>query len=275
MNYPYQKVFLQFLTENQGLAKLTVKTYDITLTNFFNYLMANRPAFAHQPKLANLTEGDVRAYLNMLQNEEGITLSTYNKILSQMNRYFRYLFTHQLITTYPTLTLHGKAVAPNQQVTTKWLYNLPAILADENVHFYTRLTLLLTKHGYTVNEFLQPGFYRIYRQLPLANEAEQQFTQAFAGYHKPLQELQNSPDLFLKQRYQPDNPRLSNAALHKYLRQDEQYLGIRLAPQYLHQSYILAQLREHRDLGDAELANRLKLDPASLLYYKRLLLNAN
>lgn len=275
MNYPYQKVFLHFLTEQQGLAKLTVKTYDITLTNFFNYLMANRPDFAHQPELANLTEGDVRAYLNMLQNEEKITLSTYNKILSQMNRYFRYLFTHQLITTYPTLTLHGKAVAPNQRVTTKWLYNLPTILADQNVHFYTRLTLLLTKHGYTVNEFLQPGFYRIYQQLPLANEAEQQFVQAFAGYHKPLQELQNSPDLFLKQRYQPDNPRLSNAALHKYLRQDEQYLGMRLAPKYLHQSYILAQLQKHRDLGDAELADRLKLDPASLLYYKRLLLNAN
>lgn len=275
MDYPYQKAFLQFLATNQKLAKLTITTYDTTLTNFFNYLLANRRHFAAHPTLDNLTETDVRAYLDMLRTEEKITLSTYNKILSQMNRYFRYLFTHQLITTYPTLTLHGQAVAPNRRVTTKWLHTLPAILNDSKVHFYTRLTLLLSKHGYTVGEFLQPGFYRVFNQLELTSRDEQVFVQKFAAYIKPLQDLQNSPDIFLKQRYQPDHPQLSNSGLHKYLRKDEEYLGMRLAPKYLHQSYVFAQLKAHRDLSDAELAERLKLDPASLLYYKRLLINEN
>lgn len=273
MDYPYQKTFLHFLSNDQELAKLTVNTYDTTLTNFFNYLVANRPNFAQQPTLANLTETDVRAYLNMLQNDQHITLSTYNKILSHLNRYFRYLFTHQLISSYPTLTIHGQAVAPNQRITTKWLWNLPEILRDNHVQFYTRLTLLLSKHGYTVSEFLRPGFYRVFNQLKLTDQAEREFRQAFLTYIRPRQALQNSPDLFLKQRYQPEQPHLSNAGLHKYLRQDEDYLGIHLAPKYLHQSFILTQLKLHRDLSDTELANRLKLDPASLLYYKRLLLN--
>ena len=158
MNYPYQKRFQEFLRNQQKLAPLTVHTYDSTLTNFFNYLLANRPAFARDPRLANLTESDVRAYFNMLRTQQGITMGTYNKILSQLNRYFRYLFTHQLISSYPTLTLHGQAVNPRQRISTKWLPKLNAILQDDHVHYYTRLTLLLSKHGFTVGEFLRPGF---------------------------------------------------------------------------------------------------------------------
>lgn len=272
MNYPYQKRFQEFLRNQQKLALLTVHTYDSTLTNFFNYLMANRPAFARDPRLANLTEGDVRAYFNMLRTQQGITMGTYNKILSQLNRYFRYLFTHQLISSYPTLTLHGQAVNPRQRISTKWLAKLDAILEDDHVHYYTRLTLLLSKHGFTVGEFLQPGFYRILDQLTITDPVEQAFLHQYRDFIRPRQALQNSPDLFLKQRYQPETPQLTNAGLHKYLRADQDYLGFHLAPKYLHQSYVLTQLAAHRDLSDAALMERLKLDPASLLYYQRLLL---
>lgn len=45
MNYPYQDRFQLFLNQ-QGLAPLTIKTYDATLTHFFTFLMDNRPEFA-------------------------------------------------------------------------------------------------------------------------------------------------------------------------------------------------------------------------------------
>lgn len=273
MDYPYQREFRRFLYQ-QDLAKLTVKTYDSTLTNLFNFLLANRPQYAAAPGLKNLTEADIRAYLAFLQDNHGITMTTYNKILSQLNRYFRYLFTHQLITTYPTLTLHGRAVAPNQRVSTKWLAKLNLILADEQLHYYTRLVLLLSKHGYTVGEFLQPGFYQVWNQLALSNQDEENFRQQFDHFIAPRQKLQGSNDLFLKQRYQPDNPRLTNAALHKFLRHDQEYIGFSLAPKYLHQSYVLTYLKSHRHDSDQELEQALKIDPASLLYYQRLLLTA-
>lgn len=271
MNYPYQKRFQAFLRDQKGLAPLTVHTYDTSLTNFFNFLMANRPAFAQRPTLDNLTEADVRAYFNMLHTKRDITMSTYNKILSQLNRYFRYLFTHQLIKDYPTLTLHGQAVNPSQRITTKWLDHLDQILQDDHVHYYTRLTLFLSKCGFTVGEFLQPGFYRVINQLQVTDPVEQDFLRRYHDFIRPRQALQNSPDLFLKQRYQPAAPQLTNAGLHKYLRADQDYLGFRLAPKYLHQSYVLTQLAQHRTLSDAQLMERLKLDPASLLYYRRLL----
>lgn len=274
MNYPYQREFRRFLKQ-QRLAPLTIKTYDTSLTNLFNYLLANRPQFAAQPDLQHLAEADIRAYLDYLQTEKHITMTTYNKILSQLNRYFRYLFTHQLITTYPTLTLHGRAVTPNQRVSIKWLEKLDLLLADDHLHYYTRLVLLLSKYGYTVGEFLQPGFYRVWEQLTLTTPAEKQFRQAFNDYIAPRQQLQNSSDLFLKQRFHPSHPQLTNAALHKFLNQDEEYVGFSLAPKYLHQSYVLTYLKLHRQSSDQELEQALNLDPTSLLYYQRLLMTAD
>lgn len=44
-HYPYQQPFENFLIQ-QGLAPLTVATYATSLTSFFDFLRANRPAFA-------------------------------------------------------------------------------------------------------------------------------------------------------------------------------------------------------------------------------------
>lgn len=274
MDYPYQREFQLFLRQKH-LAELTITTYDSTLTNLFNFLLANRPQFAAYPGLKNLSEADIRAYLDFLQTDKKITMTTYNKILSQLNRYFRYLFTHQLISTYPTLTLHGRAVAPNQRVSIKWLAKLDQILADDHLHYYTRLVLLLSKHGYTVGEFLQPGFYHVWDQLPLTDPGEVNFRKVFNEYLAPRQALQHCPDLFLKQRFHPSDPRLTNAALHKFLRKDEEYIGFSLAPKYLHQSYVLTYLKSHRQASDRDLEQALNIDPASLLYYKRLLISAD
>ena len=272
MNYPYQDRFQLFLNQ-QGLAPLTIKTYDATLTHFFTFLMDNRPEFAAEPKLKNLTETDVRAFLTALKEDEKITLSTYNKNLSHLNRYFRYLFTHQLIKIYPTLTIHGKATSTNKRLTTKWLEKIPEILQDEHLHFYTRLTICLSSRGYTVSEFLTPGFEDVWDKLSPTNSTEKLFITNFNQFIRPLQELQHSSQIFLKQRFSPDNPGFSNAGLHKYLRQDEDYLGFSLAPKFLHQSFILYELGHHPELSDAQLMEKLRLDPASLLYYQKQLIS--
>lgn len=274
MNYPYQKQFQLFLTQ-QKLAPLTIKTYDATLTHFFTFLLSDRSEFAHHPELENLSEADVRAYLSAIKSNPRITLSTYNKTLSHLNRYFRYLFTHQLISIYPTLTLHGQATNPNRRLTTKWLVKLPEILTDNRLHFYTRLTLDLTSRGYTVSEFLAPGFERLWEKFTPRSDAEKQFMKEYAGFIQPLRERQGSSRLFLKQRYSPEHPELTNAGLHKYLKRDEEILGFSLAPKFLHQSFILYELRANADLTDNELLTKLRLDPASLLYYKRQLINKN
>lgn len=266
MQYPYQKQFRTFL-HTQHKSAVTIENYDAAVAQFFAFMVDQ----GQSVKAAEITESDVRAYLAALQDNQSITIRTYNKLLSQLNAYFSYLLSHRITTSLPTLTIHRKAVSPISGVTTKWLAKLDEILADDNVHFYTRMTLLLCSHGYTVSEFLQPGFERIWHNLTLNSPAEQEFQKAFSAFIEPLQEKQQSRQIFLKKRFAPDHPGLTNAGLHKYLRRDQDYLGFSCAPKYLHQAYVLNYLANHRELTDQGLEERLNLDPASLTYYQQLL----
>ncbi len=273
-HYPYQTTFEAFLI-SQGLAPLTVTTYTTTLTGFFDFLRANRPAFAHHPQVDRVTETDVRSYFNYLKEERQATLATTNKVLSHLNRYFRYLFTHQLIHDYPTLTLHGALPKPAVKVSPKWVNNLDDLLASNQLHYYTRLVLFLAARGYTVGEFLAPDFNEELRHLSPTTPTEDQFLRDFTVFHQPLSELQNCADPFLKTRLNREAPRLTNAGLHKYLKSDEKLTNFSLSPRNLHQGYVLNQLHLHRDWSDQQLMTHLRLDPASLLYYRRLLFNQN
>ena len=263
MTYPYQQQFRAFLQAKQK-SPITIDNYDAAVAQFFTFLVDQ----GRSTQLHNITENDVRAYFAALQDYQSITISTYNKLLSQLNSYFVYLLSHHFTTDLPTLTIHGKAVTPEKGINTKWLYQLDAILADDHLHFYTRLTLLLCSRGFTVHEFLQPGFERIWNQLEMNSSAERAFKRAFTDFITPLQDKQQSPRIFLKQRFAPATPGLTNAGLHKYLHQDQEYLGFSCAPKYLHQAYVLHYLASHRHDSDQQLEDHLNLDPASLMYYR-------
>ncbi|MCI1288096.1 MAG: phage integrase N-terminal SAM-like domain-containing protein [[Lactobacillus] timonensis] len=271
-SYPAKQGFTTFLT-NQGLAASTIDSYGQTIHQLLTFLSANRPE-ALTDSLNSVSTTDLRAYLNYLREQRKITLNSHNKTLAQLNRYFTYLFENHLIDHYPTLPLHGKAVKPTNKLRNReWLNKLPRILADQQVSFYTRLTLLLLAHGFTVGEFLQPGFVKSCRQLTPVVSGEKQFWTSFAAFHQPLVDKQQCDDLFLKQRADLANPRLSNSALHKYLHSDERYLGMDLSPTKLHQDYLLNKLRTLEGQPNSVIMRKLNLTPASLLYYQRLLVN--
>lgn len=217
----------------------------------------------------------MRAYFDYLKEERKATLATTNKVLSHLNRYFRYLFTHQLIITYPTLTIHGALAKPAPQVGQAWLSKLDDLLVSGQLHLYSRLTLFLSARGFLSSEFLAPGFGAVFQKEGPHSEAEQRFLTAFAAFHAPLAARQDCDDPFLKVRVNRAHPHLTSPGLHKYLTPDEQITGFSLSPRNLHQGFVLNQLRLHRDWSNQELETRLRLDPASLLYYRRLLLNAD
>ena len=68
--YPYQTAFHREL-KAIGRAQMTIDAYDATLRQLFNYLEDQRPIYAHDPSANNVTETDVRAYLNWLRDEPG------------------------------------------------------------------------------------------------------------------------------------------------------------------------------------------------------------
>ncbi|MCL5457243.1 site-specific integrase [Loigolactobacillus coryniformis] len=268
--YPYQKNFQHYLAEKE-LADVTITEYARTLDDFFNYLHRFNWAFSSDPSLDNILENDVRDYLSMLLSQRELKNDTYNKILSHLNGYFKFLFTHELIAHYPTVALKGLSKETLQPtIDFAWLAQLPTLLTDQRLSYYTRALLLFSTYGFTSQEILAPGFAELAAKLPFT-PVERDFIHDLHVYLQPLQTLQNSTELFLKTRLDRQHPQLTAPALHKYLKKDAPLLDFALTPRKLHQGYILHYLLQHRAASATELQQQLRLDPASLDYYRSLL----
>uniref|UniRef100_UPI00029B02DC site-specific integrase n=3 Tax=Liquorilactobacillus vini TaxID=238015 RepID=UPI00029B02DC len=201
MNYPLQNIFENHLFEQQ-LAAPTVLSYRHDLINFFCFLAS----LDHQPtELPKITESDLRAYFLALKNAAEITAATYNKVLSHLNQYFIFLFQAKQISTLPTLGLKSIPVATNQSNQLFWSDQLADLLANHQISFYGRLTLLLTAHFFQPAEFLEIDFYQIWKFETL-NNFEHQFMQQFEIFHQPLTKKQVCKDLFLKSRIDHHDP---------------------------------------------------------------------
>ena len=266
-NYPYQDSFTKHLS-SKDLSEVTIDEYNKILTELFNYLSEFNKGYQSDHRVENLFNRDIEEYLNMLLNNRQISNSTYNKILSHINVYFNYLFTHNLNSNLPTIELKGLKKTSKEDVNVKWINELDSILKNNNVHFYSRMTMLLTSKGYKSEEFLQTGFYK---QLDSINFTENEliFKTSFDEFIKPIQEKQRSSDIFLKQRLSKQ-PNITIQGLHKYLKPSEDVLNMSLNPSTLFQSYIVFYIQKNPNLNDIDLSTHLNLDLSSINYYKQL-----
>ncbi|MEJ6400658.1 phage integrase N-terminal SAM-like domain-containing protein [Nicoliella lavandulae] len=271
-NYPYQANFETYLKQ-VALAPITISEYSSTLIDLFEYLSNFNHGYQKDHRVNQLYDRDIQQYMNMLVSERNITNTTYNKVLSHLNIYFKYLFSHDFTQKLPTLNLKGKERQLPSSVSLKWLKELPNIITDDQVHIYTRLVLLLISKGYSIKEFLQPGFYKEFEQIKWQG-FEQPFINQFKAFIEPIQVRQSSPDIFLKQRFAGD-PHITLAGIHKYLKPDEKKLGMPLKPSQLFQSYVVDYFLKHPDLSDTKLSSNLRLDMVSVLYYHQLIHKMN
>lgn len=268
MDYPYQQLFEKHLTKKM-LSAATIESYHHDLADFFNYLRHFNASYQENPSVKCLQESDVRDYCSMLLVKRLNKYTTYNKVLSHLKCYFKYLFHDNLIQTLPTLALSGKKIAEINRPFPNWTDDLESLLANKELSFYTRLTLLFCAHFYPASEFLQPNFYIAFRKEKLDN-FELTFMQQFYLFIEPLQQKQNTSDFFIKQRFDPITPQLTLPALHKYLKYDEKKCAFSLIPQKLYQSAIFHYLANHQHSSDNEILQKLRLSPASLNYYRQI-----
>lgn len=265
--FPYEKSFVDQLTADEKQPQ-TIVQYQLTLRDFFNYQTHFNATYQASGLLIDITENDIQTYLTMLKDQRQFKTSTLNKSLSNLNGYFSFLFAHRRITTLPTFTIKGRPLT-GTQAADDWPVQLPQLLANDDLHVYTRAFLLFTCHSFTASEILKPNFYQQHNSLTFTPN-EQVFLTKFMAYLAPLQLALQTKDLFLKQRKRGLDPRLSLAALHKYLSGDSQRAGMPLKPVWLRQSFILWYLREHVGTAVPVIMSSLRLDLASLGYYQNL-----
>lgn len=265
--YPYQDAFNRLLND-RSMADATRDEYTATLTDFFHYLENFNPTYQRDHRVNQLQTPDVEQYLAMLVDARQIQNQTYNKVLSHLNVYFKFLFSHRWTPYLPTLDLKSKPKQAAQPINYRWVDRLDELLADDRLHFYTRLTLLLVARGYPVQSFLKPGVTAHLNTTDWSNAA-QTFLKSFQTFVLPLQQRFVCDDWFLKQRAAAD-PHLTLPGLHKYLKPDEAVAGFALSPTVLYQGYLVNYLRRHPQKTDGEVIAALNLPPDSIDYYRRL-----
>lgn len=272
MDFPYKERFINYLKNNRLLANSTVKDLTEDVQRLFNYLRENNPTYQSTADLNQITELEIKEYLSWLQIQRQIKNSTYNKILTHLNSYFVFLFQNGLATTLPTIGMKGmkkRKATPPAKGTVNWTKNLADYLANDQLAYYTRMTLLLTAHYFTTAEFIQSDFYR---QLDEINwhPFEAEFLKQFAKEHETAVKLQHSKAIFLKERINLANPTLSLAGLHKILKKDQPKVDFPLKPSVLYQNAILNYIHHHQNLSDERLMYDLRLSRESLNYYRGL-----
>lgn len=267
MTYPLSRTFHIWLA-NKGVSQATVANYDSTLNQFFSFLESQQN-IGGQDTLAQIRESDLRAYFAT----QRITQSTYNKKLSHLNQYFRFLVDHHVIKTFPTIAFHGKEVPVQLTINRNWMQYVPELLEKDQLSMYTKVTLLLLAHGYDIQEIISPHFYSVFTKLHFTNPQESHFQQSYQKWIHPYQQRQSAQELLLKQRINIGHPCLTLAGLHKYLKADQVNVSFKLSPQRLHQSYILDFIDNHPKWSQQQLCEHLRLDPTAMMYYQKLLIN--
>lgn len=272
MQIPYQDIFENMLRNQKTLEDKTINSILSDVDRFFEF--TNNLHGKNHVKINDVDEIDVKAYLRFLIDDKQIKNSTYNKVLSHLNTYFKFIFSMKLSPNYPTLNIKGKGKHHSklQSVPTNWTKYLPEILLNSEISYYTRLTLLLLKNYYPIKDIIAPGFYRNLNSLQFT-DAEAKFLKEFRTFITPLQEKQKTNDLFIKQRQQDiSHPQLSLPALHKYLKKDQPLLDFDLSPKKLRQQVIIEYLTKNELASSEELIEFLHLeDKQSLRYYLNLM----
>ena len=272
MDFPYKKRFINYLKNDRLLADSTIRDLTEDVQRLFNYLRENNPIYQATADLNQITELEIKEYLSWLQIQRQIKNSTYNKILTHLNSYFIFLFQNGLATTLPTIGMKGmkkKKSMPPAKKTINWTKNLAEYLANNQLTYYTRITLLLTAHYFTTAEFIQSGFYQVLDKIKW-QPFEAEFLKHFAKEHEAAVKLQHSKAIFLKERINLANPTLSLAGLHKILKKDQPKVDLPLKPSVLYQNAILNYIHHHQNLSDERLMHDLRLSRESLNYYRGL-----
>lgn len=271
MDYPFKKLFIDFLKNEQYLSSSTISDLSSDVARFFTFLKTNNTEYQKQLSIAAISTLDIKNYLSKLQIEKNIKNSTYNKILTHLNRYFIFLFEHELSNSLPTLSIKGiEKKKVKQHVIQPWTNKLTELLANQELSFYTRITLLLIAHYYTIKEIINPSFYQVLTDETW-NESELIFLHQFEEFHQQFAKKQHSKAIYLKQKINIANPILSLPGLHKILKKDQAKVQFELKPSKLYQDAVLTYITNHQNYSDKKLCQNLHLTTESLNYYRSML----
>ena len=263
---PYLTGFEAYL-KTRHISDKAHTEYMNSLTDFFNYTIQHNNDYKITEDIKDVHEMDVRLFKNFMLDNLKLSASTINKVISNLNVYFKYLFSTKKTPEIPTLNINSVTVPKQSDFPVEVFLKLSYYLkADLSV--YTRLLILIVSKGFNYKEAMQPDFYKRFNQLTF-NDDEQQFLNLYKSYVEPYRTYWNNNNLFLSRNRAANTPLLTVTALHRDLKRDSEATNLDLSPKKLYTTYILLALST-RALSDDQQRALDALDTPSLMYYRRL-----
>lgn len=265
---PYIPGFNAYL-KTRAISSRAHTEYLNSLHDFFDYLVVKHPSYKATEDLTTIHEQDLRIYKDYLMTTLKLSPSTINKILSNLNIYFKYLFANKKIKEIPTLNITSLKVPTQEDFPVDVFLDLPRYLNDISLHVYPRLLILAISKGFTYQRALAEGFYQIFQKLAFL-DPETSFLSEYDDFIEPYRNYWHNQNLFLSRNKGAKSPLLSTSALHRDIKKDSDKTNLDLTPKKLYTTFILLLLSE-KEPNDEQLKIIEHLDTSSLLYYRRLL----
>ena len=263
---PYLTGFEAYL-KTRKISDKAHTEYMNSLTDFFNYTIQHNPDYKITEDIKDVHEMDVRLFKNFMLEELQLSASTINKVISNLNVYFKYLFSAKKTPEIPTLNINSVTVPKQSDFPVEVFLKLPYYLqADLSV--YTRLLILIVAKGFNYKEAMQAGFYQKFNQLDF-DEDETKFLNLYRNYIEPYKTYWDNDNLFLSRNRGANSPLLTVPAIHRDLKRDSKATKLDLSPKKLYTTFILLALSTKELSADQQRALDA-LDTPSLMYYRRL-----
>ncbi|WP_368791010.1 site-specific integrase [Companilactobacillus farciminis] len=263
---PYLTGFEAYL-KTRKISDKAHTEYMNSLTDFFNYTIQHNPDYKITEDIKDVHEMDVRLFKNFMLEELQLSASTINKVISNLNVYFKYLFSAKKTPEIPTLNINSVTVPKQSDFPVEVFLKLPYYLQSD-LSVYTRLLILIVAKGFNYKEAMQAGFYQKFNQLDF-DEDETKFLNLYRNYIEPYKTYWDNDNLFLSRNRGANSPLLTVPAIHRDLKRDSKATKLDLSPKKLYTTFILLALSTKELSADQQRALDA-LDTPSLMYYRRL-----
>lgn len=241
--------------------------YMNSLNDFFNYTIQHNNDYKISEDIKDVHEMDVRLFKNFMLDNLQLSPSTINKVISNLNVYFKYLFSTKKTPEIPTLNINSVTVPKQSDFPVEVFLKLPEYLKTD-LSIYTRLLILIIAKGFNYKEAMQADFYKKFNQLSFDKD-ELQFLNLYKAYIEPYRSYWNNDNLFLSRNRGANTPLLTVPAIHRDLKKDSESTGLDLSPKKLYTTFILLALST-KELSTDQQRALDALDTPSLMYYRRL-----
>lgn len=241
--------------------------YMNSLNDFFNYTIQHNNDYKISEDIKDVHEMDVRLFKNFMLDNLQLSPSTINKVISNLNVYFKYLFSTKKTPEIPTLNINSVTVPKQSDFPVEVFLKLPEYLKTD-LSIYTRLLILIIAKGFNYKEAMQADFYKKFNQLSFDKD-ELQFLNLYKAYIEPYRSYWNNNNLFLSRNRGANTPLLTVPAIHRDLKKDSESTGLDLSPKKLYTTFILLALST-KELSTDQQRALDALDTPSLMYYRRL-----